>query len=253
VPTVLVVENPGDLLRLIEGGIPVVRVNLGGAHHREGTRELWPGYYLDEQERVDLTEILARGIGIEVQSIPGAPAEGIWLGLCMSLLSRPNLPLGQERLRDNASVAVAIPLALGPAAGAADWGVSLLVGVLWTTPLASGIHLLRELGRRAQARAREMAEHGELPPVERWHFGLAGLQFVRGVLAVWITVLLLRLFLRGWHELAGGHELRAMSWLWQLAPLVGVPSLLRAPGPRLWLLPGFLLGGLLWRWLGGGM
>lgn len=70
--TLVVVESPRDLLHLVRDGAPIDRVNLGGLHHREGTREYWPGFYLDEKQAEDLRSILRRGIPIEVQSIPGA-------------------------------------------------------------------------------------------------------------------------------------------------------------------------------------
>lgn len=72
--TLLVVENPRDLLELLLADAPIERVNLGGLHHRAGTREFWPGFYLDDDARDVLRAILDRGIGIEVQTVPGAPA-----------------------------------------------------------------------------------------------------------------------------------------------------------------------------------
>jgi mannose/fructose/N-acetylgalactosamine-specific phosphotransferase system component IIC len=182
----------------------------------------------------------------------GAPFAGLWLGFTLSLLAHTHLPLGHERLRDNASVAVAIPFAVGPGAGDAEWGLALLVGILWAAPLAWGIGALRELGRGAQQRAREMSSAGLVPPIERWHFGLAGLQFARGVLAVMLTVLLLRGVLSAYHAVAGEAESQALSWLWMTAPLVGIPILVRVRGKRRWLLAGTVLGALLW-WARGGM
>jgi mannose/fructose/N-acetylgalactosamine-specific phosphotransferase system component IIB len=72
--TLLVVESPGDLLRLIRSGVAIHSVNLGGLHYRSGTRELWPGFYLDDQARADLRTMLDMGIDIEVQTVPAAPA-----------------------------------------------------------------------------------------------------------------------------------------------------------------------------------
>lgn len=182
----------------------------------------------------------------------GAPFSGIWCGLTLTLLAHSRLPLGHERLRDYASVAVAIPLALGPVASESDWGLALLLGVLWAKPLGWGILALREFGRVAQSRARELAAQGEVPPVERWHFSLAGLHFARGILAVLLTLVLLRLVLMAWHSTAGEAELRALRWLWVVAPALGLPVLLRARGRALWLVPGIAVGALLWWSQGGG-
>ncbi len=182
----------------------------------------------------------------------GAPLEGLWLGLTLSLLSQAHLPLGHERLRDHASVAVAIPIALGASSAPDHWGLALLLGVFWAGPLALLIQLLRELGRQIQSRAREMAERGEIPPVERWHFMLAGLHFARGIFAVMLTVILLRVVLWGWQRVGGETERQALAWLFLVAPLVGAPTLLRARGRARWFLPGVALGLVLW-WARGGV
>lgn len=70
--TLVVLETPQDVSRLIASGAKIAKVILGGIHHHEASREIWPGYFLDEAQMSALRELLHRGISVEVQSIPGA-------------------------------------------------------------------------------------------------------------------------------------------------------------------------------------
>ena len=70
--TLVVLETPQDVARLFASGVKMTRVVLGGIHHHQQSREIWPGYFLDEAQMSALRELLARGISVEVQTIPGA-------------------------------------------------------------------------------------------------------------------------------------------------------------------------------------
>jgi mannose/fructose/N-acetylgalactosamine-specific phosphotransferase system component IIB len=72
--TVLVVGRPADALWLVRAGAPLDAVNIGGLHYREGTEEVWPGFYLTPEDREDLRALLSLGVGIVVQTVPGAPS-----------------------------------------------------------------------------------------------------------------------------------------------------------------------------------
>jgi mannose/fructose/N-acetylgalactosamine-specific phosphotransferase system component IIB len=73
VPTLLVVETPQDALFLLERGVRISALKLGGLHHHPASREIWPGYFLDDAQLGALRELQSKGVSIEVQSIPGAP------------------------------------------------------------------------------------------------------------------------------------------------------------------------------------
>jgi len=70
--TLLVLESPEDVLRLVEDGLELSEVVLGGIHHHQKSREIWPGYFLDDTQLEALRALLRRGISVAVQSIPGA-------------------------------------------------------------------------------------------------------------------------------------------------------------------------------------
>ena len=81
VPTLLVVESPQDMLHLVEEDAPISSVTLGGLHHHPGSRERWPGFYLDDEQEEAVRQLSERGIEVIAQTIPGAPstdAAGWW-------------------------------------------------------------------------------------------------------------------------------------------------------------------------------
>jgi mannose/fructose/N-acetylgalactosamine-specific phosphotransferase system component IIB len=70
---VLVVANPGDMLWLVRSGCALAEVNVGGLHfRRDRPEELWPGVFVGEVDRSALRDLLALGIRLWVQSVPGA-------------------------------------------------------------------------------------------------------------------------------------------------------------------------------------
>lgn len=50
----LVVKNPKDALRLIEGGVPVEHINVGNIHSAEGKEKISNYIYLGEEDKAAL-------------------------------------------------------------------------------------------------------------------------------------------------------------------------------------------------------
>jgi len=67
---VLLVESPADALRLIQLGVPISTLNIGGLHYRAGKKELNHYIYVDEEDIRALSQIASRGIRIEGQDVP---------------------------------------------------------------------------------------------------------------------------------------------------------------------------------------
>jgi len=179
----------------------------------------------------------------------GAPAEGIWLGFCLTLLMQRHLPVGYESLWDTTSLAVAIPLAAG--ANAPEWafGMTLVLGLVLARPAGRAINLLRSLALHNRKRLRRRLEAGELPPLERYHFGMSFLHFVRGLLVTVILALVLRLAIGLADSFFDESARRSFEAIWWSAPLLGVGVLLRQRARLPWLLFGLCLaslGLLLW-------
>lgn len=74
ISTMLLVARSVVMLRLLESGASIAEVNLGGAHGGAQAAELWPGFFLEAQDRAALSALIARGVRVRVQTVPGAPS-----------------------------------------------------------------------------------------------------------------------------------------------------------------------------------
>ena len=68
----LLVSHPESILRLLELGLEVDAVNVGGLHYAEGKEKILDNIYLDAGERNALRELVKRGITLEARSLPGS-------------------------------------------------------------------------------------------------------------------------------------------------------------------------------------
>jgi mannose/fructose/N-acetylgalactosamine-specific phosphotransferase system component IIB len=71
----LLVRDLGVALALVEAGAAIERLNLGGLHYAPGKTKVNEYIYLDEGDRARARALLARGVALEVQDVPGARAE----------------------------------------------------------------------------------------------------------------------------------------------------------------------------------
>lgn len=72
--TMLLVARSAVMLRLVESGASIPEVNLGGVHGSTEATEVWPGFFLTPQDRAALGGLIARGVRVQVQTVPGAPS-----------------------------------------------------------------------------------------------------------------------------------------------------------------------------------
>lgn len=70
----LLFESAGDALALVEAGVELHDVNVGGLHYREGAIELLPFVFITEQERFALRELVKRGVTLSAQDVPSNAA-----------------------------------------------------------------------------------------------------------------------------------------------------------------------------------
>jgi mannose/fructose/N-acetylgalactosamine-specific phosphotransferase system component IIB len=71
----LLVRDLATALALVEAGANVRRWNLGGLHHSPGKTKVNEYIYLDDRDRARARSLLARGVALEVQDVPGARPE----------------------------------------------------------------------------------------------------------------------------------------------------------------------------------
>jgi len=67
-------EAVKDLYTLVEKGVRLEEVNIGGLHHREGAEELLPYVFLTEEDRGLLRELVKQGVTLRAQDVPGSAA-----------------------------------------------------------------------------------------------------------------------------------------------------------------------------------
>lgn len=66
----LLVESPREVLELLDRGVPITTVNVGGMHHRPGKQQVAPYLFVDEQDRSWFQELHARRVELVAQDVP---------------------------------------------------------------------------------------------------------------------------------------------------------------------------------------
>lgn len=66
----LVVKDPHDVLRLVEGGVPIDKVNIGNMHYSEGKTQFYSTVSLDEADKEALRKLRDHGVKLEVRRVP---------------------------------------------------------------------------------------------------------------------------------------------------------------------------------------
>lgn len=69
----MVVETPQDVIRLMDAGIPVKDVNVGGITYKEGMTRVTESVSVSQAEIDAFKELTNRGIKLEVQQVPSSP------------------------------------------------------------------------------------------------------------------------------------------------------------------------------------
>ncbi|PLR75225.1 PTS N-acetylgalactosamine transporter subunit IIB [Bacillus sp. V3-13] len=66
----LVVKTPQDVLRLVKGGVPIDKVNIGNMHYSVGKTQLFSTVSVDENDKEALRALRDHGIKLEVRRVP---------------------------------------------------------------------------------------------------------------------------------------------------------------------------------------
>lgn len=73
----LVCENPSDVLMLVEGGVPIQKVNIGNMHKGAGKRQVTDSVAVSEAEVEVFKKLRALGVELEIRRVPAEAAENI--------------------------------------------------------------------------------------------------------------------------------------------------------------------------------
>lgn len=69
---ILLVKHPRSVLSLMDLGLPVSEVNVGGIHYREGREKVLENVFLDADERAVMRELVKRGVTLDGRAVPSS-------------------------------------------------------------------------------------------------------------------------------------------------------------------------------------
>lgn len=73
----IVCENPQDVLKLVEGGVPIKKVNIGNMHMAEGKRQVAGSVAVDDADVAAFKKLRELGVELEIRRVPQEAAEDI--------------------------------------------------------------------------------------------------------------------------------------------------------------------------------
>jgi len=69
--------GPAEVLALLEGGVELKSVNVGGLHHQAGHVRIGRAIFLSEADQTALRAISRRGMRLEGRAVPSEPEEDV--------------------------------------------------------------------------------------------------------------------------------------------------------------------------------
>jgi len=73
----VLVPGPSEALALVEKGLIVKRINVGGLHYTVGKVQLGRALFLDEKDRLALRALTAKGVRLEGRALPSDAEEDL--------------------------------------------------------------------------------------------------------------------------------------------------------------------------------
>lgn len=70
----LVVRTPQDVVKLVEGGVPIKEVNIGNMHFSEGKEQISSTVFVNEDDKQAFRRLKELGVKLEIRRVP---SEGI--------------------------------------------------------------------------------------------------------------------------------------------------------------------------------
>jgi len=66
----IVCKTPQDVLRLVEGGVTIKKVNIGNMHFSKGKTQISSTVSLDENDKATFRKLNALGVQLEIRRVP---------------------------------------------------------------------------------------------------------------------------------------------------------------------------------------
>ncbi|MGI6229975.1 MAG: PTS N-acetylgalactosamine transporter subunit IIB [Tractidigestivibacter sp.] len=71
----IIVETPEDALRLVKGGVPIKKLNIGNMHMSEGKRQVATTVAVNDEDVAAFRELQNLGVELVIQRVPSIPPE----------------------------------------------------------------------------------------------------------------------------------------------------------------------------------
>ena len=70
-------RSPQDVLRLVEGGVPIKRVNIGNMHMADGKRQVATSVAVDDDDVNTFKRLQELGVELFIQRVPTTEVEDL--------------------------------------------------------------------------------------------------------------------------------------------------------------------------------
>ena len=71
----IIADNPQDVLKLVEGGVPITKLNVGNMHMSEGKRQVATSVAVDDADIDAFTKLRDLGVEVFIQRVPDIAKE----------------------------------------------------------------------------------------------------------------------------------------------------------------------------------
>jgi len=73
----IICDCPQDVLRLVEGGVPIKKVNIGNMHMADGKRQVATSVAVNDDDVACFKKLQDLGVELEIRRVPSTAAEPI--------------------------------------------------------------------------------------------------------------------------------------------------------------------------------
>lgn len=73
----IICETPQDVLKLVEGGVPIKKVNIGNMHMSEGKRQIVGVVAVNDDDVAAFKKLKDLGVELEIRKVPTEAAENV--------------------------------------------------------------------------------------------------------------------------------------------------------------------------------
>lgn len=73
----LICETPTDVLKLVEGGVPIKKVNIGNMHMADGKRQVATTVAVDDTDVAAFKKLQELGVELEIRKVPQEGTEDV--------------------------------------------------------------------------------------------------------------------------------------------------------------------------------